>query len=91
MLDRVCENANDVNIAIAGVLTQLSNEGGGAEIYDEGTSNALRTLYGTTNGIVVTQNATDITIDNTLSATNIGTGAGTVFDSKVGSNLQFCY
>lgn len=80
--------ANDVTIAATGVLTALTNEGGGAQVYDTGTTSALRTLLGTANGLTVTQGAAAITVDNTLTAANLGAGTGTVFAAKSGATLQ---
>ena len=81
--------ANDVTIAATGVVTTLANEGGGAQVWDSATAATLRTLLGTANGLTVTQNATTITIDNTLTGANVGAGTGTVFSAKSGATLQF--
>ena len=85
------QNADDVTIAATGVLTTLANEGGGADVFDNvvGTTAYLRSFIGTSNGLTVTQGATDITVDNTLTGSNIGIGTGTVFSAKSGASLQF--
>jgi len=77
-----------ITIANTGVVS-LSNEGGAAEVYDSGTSGALRTLQGSSNGLTVTQGATSITIDNTLTGGNLGSGLGNTFNSKSGAQLLF--
>jgi ribosomal protein L24E len=83
---------NTITISNIGVNT-IANEGGGAQVYDTTASTStailLRTLFGTTNGLTVTQNTSNITIDNTLTGTNVGTGTGTIFSAKSGANLQF--
>ncbi|XP_065656726.1 mucin-19-like [Hydra vulgaris] len=85
------QNANDIAIAASGVLTSLANIGAGAQIFDAvtGTSANVRSLIGSANGIALTQNTTTITIDNTLTGTNLGSGSGTIFSAKNGSTLQF--
>jgi hypothetical protein len=73
-----------------GGISGVNNEGVGADVFDTitGSTVLLRRINGTSNGVTVTQNALDITIDNTLSATNLGASGGSVFSSKSGSNLQ---
>ena len=88
----ITQNANDITIgATAPTILALANEGGGAGVFDAvvGTTANLRSLVGTANGLTVTQGATTITVDNTLTGTNLGAGAGTVFSAKSGANLQF--
>ena len=80
--------AGTITIANTGVVA-LGNEGGAAEIFDTATSGTLRTLLGTANGLSVVQNATTITIDNTLSGQNLGSGSGAVFSDKTGAALRF--
>jgi hypothetical protein len=90
-----CPNnvAHTVQAGSADILTQqvLGNEGGGAQVFDTTTDvdPVLRTLAGTANGLIITQNATTITVDNTLTGSNLGAGAGTVFSAKSGASLQF--
>jgi hypothetical protein len=78
------------SISATGLLTALANQGGGAEVFNNitGTTANLRTLVGTANGLTVTQNPTTITIDNTLTGSNLGGGTG-VFSAKSGATLQF--
>jgi hypothetical protein len=86
------QNASDISISVidndSNSLTTLSNRGNGIGVWDPTTSNALKTLVGSANGIVITSNATNIIFDNTLSGSNLGTGTQ-VFSAKSGSNLQF--
>jgi hypothetical protein len=79
------------SISSTGLLTTLANIGGGAGVFDNvvGTTANLRSLVGTSNGLTVTQNATTITIDNTLTGSNLGAGTGTIFSAKSGASLQF--
>ena len=85
--------ANDITIAATDVdtITNLANEGAGAGVFDSivATVANLRSLVGTSNGLTVTQNATTITIDKTLTGANVGAGTGTVFSAKSGAALQF--
>lgn len=69
----------------------FANEGGGAGTFDTiaGLTAYFRSLVGTANGLTVTQNATTITMDNTLTGSNIGTGTGTLFSAKSGAFLEF--
>jgi hypothetical protein len=86
----VTQNANDITFgAAAGSVVSLANEGVGADVFDAvvGTTANLRRLNGTANGLTVTQNALDITIDNTLTGVNVGGGAG-VFRNKTGASLN---
>jgi len=71
-------------------LGGLTNEGGGAGVYDMVIANIahLRSLLGTGNGLTVTQNPSTITIDNTLTGANLG-GGTPLFAAKVGAALQF--
>ncbi|MFA6165812.1 MAG: hypothetical protein WC700_04290 [Gemmatimonadaceae bacterium] len=87
----VTQNANDVTISAAGGVVNIANEGGGAGVFDAivGTTANLRSLVGTANGVTVTQGATTITVDNTLTGANLGAGTGTMFAAKSGANLQF--
>jgi len=75
-------------VASTGLAAPLANEGGGAEDYDAATPATLRTLFGTANGLAVTHNADSITVDNTLTGANLGTGAP-LFAAKSGAALQF--
>jgi hypothetical protein len=88
----VDSGTGNLTISSSGLNT-LSNEGGGARVYDDvastSTNALLRTLLGTSNGLTVTQGLTTITIDNTLTANNLGSGSGTLFSAKSGATLEF--
>lgn len=70
----------------------LANEGAGAGIYDTANSTPstafLRTITGGTGGLSVTENANTISLENTLTGTNVGTGAP-IYAGKDGTNLNF--
>jgi hypothetical protein len=88
----VDSGTGNLTISSSGLNT-LTNEGGGARVYDDVSSTPtdalLRTLLGTSNGLTVSQGLTTITIDNTLTGGNLGVGTGLVFSSKSGDTLQF--
>jgi hypothetical protein len=84
----ITAGAGAITIDASSAVTTLSNEGGGAQVWDSGTPATLRTLFGTANGLAVTQGATAITVDNTLTGSNLGSGTG-LFSSKSGAALQF--
>jgi hypothetical protein len=88
----VDSGTGNLTISSSGLNT-LSNEGGGARVYDDVSSTPtdalLRTLLGTSNGLTVSQGLTTITIDNTLTGGNVGVGTGTLFSAKSGATLQF--
>jgi hypothetical protein len=88
----VDSGTGNLTISSSGLNT-LSNEGGGARVYDDVSSTPtdalLRTLLGTSNGLTVTQGLTTITIDNTLTGSNVGVGTGMIFSAKSGATLQF--
>ena len=83
------QGATDITLAATGVVTALANEGGGAGVFDSvvGSTANLRSLVGTANGLSVTQGATTITVDNTLTGANLGLGAQ-VFSAKSGATLN---
>ena len=78
-------------ISSTGLVNSVSNEGSGSQVYDTTNSTSssavFRTLLGTANGLTVTQNANNITIDNTLTGSNLGSGTG-IFNAKSGASLQ---
>lgn len=87
----VTQNADDVTIGAAtGSVVSVANEGGGAGVFDAvvGTTANLRSLVGTANGLTVTEGASTITVDNTLTGANLGAGAA-LFAAKSGASLQF--
>jgi hypothetical protein len=84
--------ATDLTIAVTGLFTSFTNTGTGAAVYDT-TSVAptakFRKINAGAGGITVTENALDITIANTLTAKNIGTGIGLWNIKNASNELEF--
>tara|TARA_X000001036_G_scaffold438354_1_gene485943 strand:- start:1374 stop:3926 length:2553 start_codon:yes stop_codon:yes gene_type:complete len=66
-----------------------TNAGSGSEVFKDvsGPDLRFRSIIGGT-GITATQNADDITLTDSISASNVGTGTG-LFDARTGDNFSF--
>lgn len=81
--------------AVSGETNTASNLGAGQGVYATkvGTDLQFKSLVAGTN-VTIGSNATEITINavgtgEVNTASNVGTGTGTIFDSKLGTDLQF--
>lgn len=88
----VTQNANDIVIdnADGGSSVSLASAGGETLVNDGiGPALATKGLTAGTGGISLTGAATAVTIENTLTGSNLGGGAAVLFSAKTGSTLQF--